>query len=237
MAAGTQPGGGCARRRAAHWLGHVILFSGCAGGTDRGRYRLAAQHDCRRRIARPADGGADLAAGRPHDCAAWRPSGPGGQRAAVRGRALRDRAGTGALGLSRGLDRGRGSDGGRPLRCGLCRARPALRHGRARADHRADAVRRICQHGILAARRLPCRDVRLAQCVLRLCRVASSHRASARADVPGRESSNFGERLDGISIDNTRLRREAARARSWCCLRSSSRYPPVSDPSWSCTCC
>ena len=203
MAPRTQPGGGCARSRAAHWLGHVILFPGGAGRADRGRHRLAAQYDCRRRVARPSDCRADLATGRTHDCRAWRPAGPGGKRASVRGRPLCDRAGAGSLGLSRRLDRGRRRDGNRPLRCGLCRARPALRRRRTRADHRTDIVRRICQHRLLAARRLSCRDIRLAQRLLRLCRAPPPDRAAALADLSGWQSG---------------------------CLRTTRRRPPRRPP-------
>ena len=212
MAAGTQPRGGCARRRAAHWLGHIILFSGRAGRADRGRHRLAAQFHRRRRIARPADRGTDLAAGRASHRRAWRPAGAGGERAPVRGRPVHHRAGPDAVGLSRRLDRGRRRDGHRSLRCGLCRARPAVRHARARADHRADPVRRICIDGVLAARRLSRRDVRLAQRLLCLCRAASPDRVAAAADVSVRQGGAAGRCRRQGRAGAVRRRREQAKA-------------------------
>ena len=175
--AGPQPCRCRAWRGPAHRLGHVILFPRRAGRADRGRHRVAAQLCRRRRFARPADRGTDLAAGWPRHCRARRPAGPGDKLALVRGRPVRDRARAIAVGLSRRLDRRRRGDGHGPLRCGLCRARPALRHSRARADHGADVVRRICRHGVLAARRVSGRDIRLAQRLLRLCRAASADRS------------------------------------------------------------
>ena len=79
--------------------------------------------------------------------------------AALRGRARLHRPCSDAAGLSRGLGRARRRHGHRPLRRGVRRARQDVRQGGAHTDHQSHAVRRVRQHGVLAAERVPGGDV------------------------------------------------------------------------------
>ena len=142
----------CRDHRARHdpdpGLGLVLLS---AGGARAGRSRATPAGRCpgssaglRSACSRPAG----LAAGRARDRAARRAPGPGGERHAVRRRAVRPGAAPGALPVYlRGLAGPRARHGRRPLRRRVRHPGPALRPGGAAGDHRADLVRRLRQHG------------------------------------------------------------------------------------------
>ena len=84
------------------------------------------------------------------DRSIWRPRGDAGRvadrRAGLAGLVLAQNSHR----LLRGVDGARRRHGGLALRSGLRHARPYLRRERARADHHADARRRLCLHGELA---------------------------------------------------------------------------------------
>ena len=83
--------------------------------------------------------------------------------------------------LFRGLDGARRRHGGLALRSGFRHARPHLRRAGARADHDADARRRLCLDRELAGDAIFARSGRLARHLSGLCRIAGfGRRAVAR---------------------------------------------------------
>jgi hypothetical protein len=175
------------RRAANSLLGLDLLSAGGAGGADRPRHGVALRSGGRRSVARPPCSGTGLSARRPPDRLAWRASGAGLGRRVDCTRPRNRRHGAEPVALLRRLDRDRRRHGRGPLRCSLCDARNDLRQGGAWADLQPHAVRRLCQHSVLAVQRLPRRNRRLAQhlpCLRRdpprRCRAAMPRGTAAR---------------------------------------------------------
>ena len=168
-----------AGHRADPGLGYVVLFSRGVRRADPARDRLVARLDCRRHLHRAAGGRLDLAASRPRHRPPWRSAGTAGEFVVLCHGPDRRRSGAGFAGLSRRLGLDRPRHGHRTLRCGVRRARPHVRDRSAPAHHQSHAVRRLRQHGVLAAQCLHDRACRLAQCLFSLCGFAFAGGAAA----------------------------------------------------------
>ncbi len=113
---------------------------------------------------------------------------------------------------SPGVDAARPVDGGEPLRRRLRQPRPHLRHGRAAADHGADARRRLRLDGELAGDASADREHRLARLLSRLCRGARlGERAAACLAAAARTRQRRGDanRTPDAETDEGACRRRA----------------------------
>ena len=162
----------CARGDADIRLGIVLLS---AGGSGRSRSPPTPAGRCAWVVGGLSLGlltaGVDFSVGRPRHCAAWRSSCAGRERRASGGGPIRSGAGALSAGFSGGLAGDRTRHGRGSLRSRLCDSRPPLWPWRTLGDHDADAVRRFCEHGLLASFRLPRCTSGVARRMPGLCRL------------------------------------------------------------------